>query len=313
MGQPREDILYPAPQIIETEIYARLPSALYRTERSSAWVKERGAGPLHSFLEGPSFDRAGNLYCVDLAHGRVFRIAPDRTWTVFAEYDGIPNGLKIHRDGRIFVADHRNGILAFDPQTGGRTVIRDRGNNGRFKGLNDLHFGSNGDLYVTDQGKSGYDDPTGTVFRLRHTGEMDLIFSGMAGPNGLVLNKAETILHVSVTRTNQVMSCPIRKDQPGAPRTRLFLQLSGSPTGPDGMAVDEDDNLVVVHAGFGTVWVFSALGEPLYRIKSCAGMRTTNVTYGDPDRRSLFITEAEQGVILKARLPIAGNALFALL
>jgi gluconolactonase len=276
-------------------------------------VEERGAGPLHSFLEGPSFDRAGNLYCVDLAHGRVFRIAPDRTWTVFAEYDGIPNGLKLHRDGRIFVADHSNGLLAFDPQSGERTLLCDRGTEGRFKGLNDLHFGSTGDLYVTDQGKTGYDDPTGTVYRLRRTGEIDRIFGGMAGPNGLVLNKAETILHVSVTRTNQVMSCPIHKDRAGAPRTRLFLQLSGSPTGPDGMAVDEDDNLVVVHAGFGTVWVFSALGEPLYRIRSCAGMRTTNVTYGDPDRRSLFITEAEHGVILQARLPVAGTTLFGLM
>jgi gluconolactonase len=275
-------------------------------------VEQRGAGPLHSFLEGPSFDRAGNLYCVDLAHGRVFRIAPDRSWTVFAEYDGIPNGLKIHRDGRIFVADHRNGLVAFDPHSAARTLVCDRGTDGRFKGLNDLHFDSAGDLYVTDQGKTGYDDPTGMVYRLRRTGEIDRIFGGMAGPNGLVLNKAETILHVSVTRTNQVMSCPIHKDRPGAPRTRLFLQLSGSPTGPDGMAVDEDDNLVVVHAGFGTVWVFSALGEPLYRIKSCAGMRTTNVTYGDADRRSLFITEAEHGVILKARLPVAGKTLFGL-
>jgi hypothetical protein len=68
---------------------------------------------LHSSLEGPSFDRAGNLYCVDLAHGRVFPITPDRTWTVSAEYDGIPNGLKIHRDGRIFIADHRNGLHGF--------------------------------------------------------------------------------------------------------------------------------------------------------------------------------------------------------
>src|SRR5262249_23591549 len=154
---------------------------------------------------------------------------------------------------RIFVADHRNGILAFDPQTGARTLIRDRSNNGCFKGLNDLTFSSTGDLFVTDQGKSGYDDPTGTVYRLRRTGELDLLFGGMGGLNGVVLNKAETILHVSVTRENHVMSCPIRTDQPGAPRTRLFLQLSGSPTGPDGMAVDEDDNLVVVHAGFGTV------------------------------------------------------------
>lgn len=304
--------MYPPPQLIETEIYARMPAELHRTEKYSAWVERRGAGALHSFLEGPSFDRAGNLYCVDLAHGRVFRIAPDRSWTVFAEYEGIPNGLKLHRDGRIFVADHLHGILCFDPHTGARTLVSDRGDKGRFKGLNDLSFASNGDLYVTDQGQSGYDDPSGTVYRLRRTGETDRIFGGMAAPNGLVLNKAETVLHVSVTRANQVMSCPIRIDQPGAPRTRMFLQLSGSPTGPDGMAVDEDDNLVVVHAGFGTVWVFSPFGEPLYRIKSCAGLRTTNVTYGDADRRSLFITEAEHGVILKARLPVPGKTMFGL-
>jgi len=43
-------------------------------------------------------------------------------------------------------ADHRNGILAFDPQTGVRTLVTDRGSDGRFKGLNDLTFASNGDL-----------------------------------------------------------------------------------------------------------------------------------------------------------------------
>lgn len=305
--------MYPPPEIIETEVYARMPAELYRTEKYSAWVEARGAGPLHSFLEGPSFDRVGNLYCVDLAHGRIFRIAPDRSWTVFAEYDGIPNGLKLHKDGRIFVADYRHGILAFDPLTGARTLVSARGDHGPFQGLNDLSFSSDGDLYVTDQGKSGYDNPSGAVYRLRRTGEIDLIFQGLPAPNGLVLNKAETVLHVSVTRSNQVMSCPIQKDRPGAPRTRLFLQLSGSPTGPDGMATDEADNLVVVHAGFGTVWVFSAMGEPLCRIKSCAGLRTTNVAYGDPDRRSLFITEAEHGVILKARLPVPGRTVFGLM
>ncbi|MBI3711210.1 MAG: SMP-30/gluconolactonase/LRE family protein [Proteobacteria bacterium] len=304
--------MYPQPEIINTEVYARLPAELYRTDKYSAWVEQRGAGPLHSFLEGPSFDRAGNLYCVDLAHGRIFKIAPDRTWSVFAEYDGMPNGLKIHRDGRIFVADHQHGILAFNPETGARSLIRDRGDVAPFKGLNDLSFGSNGDLFVTDQGKSGYDDITGAVYRLRHTDEMDLIFKGLPAPNGLVLNKHETVLHVSVTRSNQVMSCPLQKDRPGAPRTRMFLQLSGSPTGPDGMAIDEADNLFVVHAGAGTVWAFSPLGEPLYRIRSCAGMRTTNVAHGDPDRRSLFITEAEHGVILRARLPVPGRTVFGL-
>ena len=78
------------------------------------------------------------------------------------------------------------------------------------------------------------------------------------------------------------------------------------------MALDEAGNLVIVHAGFGTVWVFSALGEPVYRIKSCAGMRTTNVAFGGPDRKTLFITEAEQAAILKVTLPTPGVKMYGL-
>jgi gluconolactonase len=76
--------------------------------------------------------------------------------------------------------------------------------------------------------------------------------------------------------------------------------------------LDEDGNIVVVHAGWGTVWVFNHFGEPIWRLKSCAGMRVTNVAYGGPQRRSLFITEAEQGVILKVELPVAGERMYGL-
>jgi gluconolactonase len=121
----------------------------------------RGSGPLHSFLEGPAFDREGRLYCVDVCHGRIFRIDRDGTWEVFAEYAGNPNGLKIHRDGRIFVADHHLGLLAFDPRTGARTTVAEGAPDGPFRGLNDLVFADNGDLYFTDPAKAGSIVPTG--------------------------------------------------------------------------------------------------------------------------------------------------------
>ena len=162
------------------------------------------------------------------------------------------------------------------------TVVLDHPHREGFKGLNDLTFASNGDLYFTDQGQSALEDPSGRVYRLRAGGELDLLFKGLEGPNGLVLNRQENILYVAVTRTNRIISIPLRPSYKGISKAGIFIQLSGSPTGPDGMALDEDGNLVIVHAGFGTVWVFSALGEPLYRIKSCAGMRTTNVAYGGP-------------------------------
>jgi gluconolactonase len=63
--------------------------------------------------------------------------------------------------------------------------------------------------------------------------------------------------------------------------------------------------------GLGAVWVFSRLGEPLFRIKSCAGLGTTNCAYGGPGRKSLFITESATGSVLRAELPVAGRAMFS--
>ena len=303
--------MYAAPPIIETEIYTALPKALHNTGKYSTWVEERRAGALHSFLEGPSFDRAGNLYVTDIPYGRIFRISPGGEWDVFAEWDGEPNGLKIHKDGRLFVADHKLGLLAFDPKTARRETVLDRPHHEGFKGLNDLVFAANGDLYFTDQGQSAFEDPSGRVYRLRASGELDLLFKGIAGPNGIVLSRDEKILYVAATRWNRIISMPLVPDYKGVSKCGIFIQLSGSPTGPDGMALDDEGNLAIVHAGFGTVWIFSRLGEPLYRIKSCAGMRTTNVAFGGPDRKTLFITEAEHGVILKARLPHPGKPMYS--
>jgi gluconolactonase len=128
-----------------------------------------------------------------------------------------------------------------------------------------------------------------------------------------VLNKNETTLYVSVTRANRVVAIPLLPDYEGVGKCGIYLQLSGSPNGPDGLAVDEEGNLVVVVAGFGTAWVFSPMGEPLYRIRSCAGSSTTDAAYGGPGRGTLFITEAQHGVVLEAHLPsgVPGKPMFS--
>ena len=304
--------MYGAPPVLESEVFSLVPERLRLSGSETAWSKARGEGPKHSFLEGPSFDRDGNLYCVDLAHGRIFQITPGGDWAVFAQYDGEPNGLKIHRDGRIFVADkRRRAIYCFAPRSGERSTVVDSYQDLPLKGPNDLFFGPEGDLFFTDQGSSSLADPSGRVFRLRASGEIDLLLDGLAGPNGLVLDKSGKTLLVAVTRLNQVVSIPLLANHQGVGKCGVFLYLSGSPAGPDGMALDEAGNLAVVHAGFGTVWLFSPMGEPLYRIRSCAGMRTTNVAYGGVDRRTLFITEGEQGAILKVRLPMPGRAMYS--
>jgi gluconolactonase len=56
----------------------------------------------------------------------------------------------------------------------------------------------------------------------------------------------------------------------------------------------------------GSVWIFSRLGEPLWRVRSCLGLTTTNVAYGGADKKCLYITESESGCVLVARVPVAG-------
>lgn len=302
--------MFNAPQVIETEIFARLPDKYRSPKKRSAWVEARQHGKVHSFLEGPSFDRAGNLYCTDIPYGRIFKVTPNGEFDLVAEYDGEPNGLKIHKDGRIFIACHRRGLLLLDPHSGAITPFLEHANTDGFRGLNDLFFARNGDLYFTDQGQTGLQDPTGRVFRLRTDGTLNCLMRNIPSPNGLVLSHDERTLFVNVTRANAVWRLPLL---PSGEVTKagLFLQLSGGLGGPDGLAIDEEENLVVVHAGFGSAWFFSRIGELMYRIKSCAGIGTTNLAYGGADRKTLYIMEAATGVILKAPMPVAGSIMYS--
>ena len=154
-------------ELIKTEVFMSMP-AKFRKKQRSAWSDpNRQGAEVECFLEGPSFDREGNLWFVDIPFGRIFRITPKGDWELVTQYDGWPNGLKIHKDGRIFICDYKEGLLMLDPKTGKlETVLRTAFSEG-FKGLNDLHFAANGDLYFTDQGQTGIADPSGRVFRLR--------------------------------------------------------------------------------------------------------------------------------------------------
>ena len=301
--------MFPPPTIIQTEVFARVPDRLH-SNKPSPWVAARQYGKLGSFLEGPSFDREGNLYCTDIPYGRIFRVSPQGEFEVVAEYDGEPNGLKIHKDGRIFICDHRKGLLQLDAKRGTVETVLESAHSEGFRGLNDLVFAANGDLYFTDQGQTGLQDPSGRVYRLRADGTLTCLLRNIPSPNGIALDKEERNLFLNVTRANQVWRLPLLATGE-VTKVGVFLQLSGGTGGPDGLAVDENGGLAVAHAGFGCVWIFDKLGEPLYRVKSCAGHATTNLAYGGADRKTLYITESSSGQILMAKVPVAGGVLYS--
>ena len=231
--------LYPPPEVKYCETWTTLPESYRRRGEVPAWaVGNKNGQATDSFLEGPSFDRDGNLYVTDIPYGRIFRISPSGDWSLVAEYDGWPNGLKIHRDGRIFVTDYKRGIMRLDPDSGRVDPVLTHRRSESFRGVNDLVFDSKGTMYFTDQGQTGMHDPTGRVYRYNiETGALDLLITNAPSPNGLVLNPEETTLYVAVTRGNGVWRVPLLADG-GTTKVSIFTSLAGGISGADGMAVD---------------------------------------------------------------------------
>src|SRR4051794_35215646 len=80
-------------------------------------------------LEGPCFERDGNLLFSDVSGGHVFRLKPDkRLSTVVSKKKLGPGSLAVHKDGRVFIAavgdlKGAGSILAVKPDGSGIQTI----------------------------------------------------------------------------------------------------------------------------------------------------------------------------------------------
>lgn len=293
------------PEVRETTVFTRLPHRFRRIGIRSDWADaNRGGQATDSFLEGPVFDGAGNLFVCDIPFGRIFRIDPKGEWELVAEWAGEPNGMKFLSDRELLITDYRNGLMACDIATGSVRPYLDRRNSERFKGVNDLTFDSRGNLYFTDQGQTGLHDPTGRLYRLRADGTLDLLIANVPSPNGVALSPDERVLYLGVTRGNQVWRVPLLPDGSVAKVSAFFT--SYGPSGPDGLAVDEKGRVIVANPGLGVVWVLNHRAEPEIVLRSCAGASLTNVAFGGSRRTTLHCTESVSGSVLCAALDHPG-------
>jgi gluconolactonase len=102
------------------------------------------------FLEGPAFDTAGNLWVVSIQSGAVSQITADDKRTDVFNTGGQPQGLKFHKDGRLFGVDRKRGVFSYDPKTQTLSDYVLYFQNENFHGPNDLIFDRQGGIYFTE-------------------------------------------------------------------------------------------------------------------------------------------------------------------
>ncbi len=298
--------MYSTPLSLSTDTHFELPSFLHEAGADNPWSHANlGGRDIHSFLDAPVFDTSGNLWLADTPFGRIFRVTPTGEWDLITKYDGWPSGLKFHADGRLFIADQRHGILQFDVSLRKLSPVVTHYVGQRFLGVRDLVFASNGDLFFSDAGQSGLQAADGALYRLKANGELHRLAGGIPGPTGVALSVNEETVLIGVAGDNAIWRAPLVEG--GVSKVGRAIQLSGgfgAMAGPGGIVTDSDDNVFVAHNGMGCVWMFDKRGEPKYRVDSSRGDWISGLTLDPSDPRTIVITEAQTGVLLKASLPM---------
>lgn len=292
-----------SPATLVATPFARLPEALHYRGDPTEWVRLTRPGQrLHSFLEGPCFDAQGRLWLVDVPYGRIFCIETDGTWTLAHAYDGEPHAIRARPAGGFLVADHKRGLVAFDPDAKTIEVICAGQGTAPFRGLGDLAIASNGDVWMTDPARTSLTDPTGRVFVLRHgTTQPELVLSNVPYPNGIALSADQRQVFVSATRGNAVWSLLAQSPGTQRPMAGIHIQLSGG-LGPDGLAVDSRGRLAVAQARAGRAYLFDESGDPVATVRTPGGSWTTACAFS-PDECELYVIEAETATIFRCLLP----------
>lgn len=260
------------------------------------------------FPEGPAFDAAGDLWCVEMRAGRLARRRPDGRLERF-EVGGAPNGIAIDAIGGVWFCDaDRGAVRRLEPASGRCVTVVDTIDGRPLDRPNDLAFDAAGNLVFTCPGNSRT-EPTGYACVLSPDGDCELVAAGLYFPNGLAF-APEGDLILAETRRQRLW----RGGWDPATRRWLaptpFCQTAGAPIGPDGVAIDTEGRLYAAIYGAGLVQVFGPDGKRLELLPTL-GANPSNCAFDPSGALGLVVTETERGQILGFATDARGAPLFA--
>jgi gluconolactonase len=266
----------------------------------------------------------------------VAEIFPDGSFRRLGPRGGAPNGLNMDREGRILIAnfgiyDREEGPLQrFDPASGVHETLLAEVGGKRLTSSNYPVMDAAGNIWCANsthaetwpQALDGRAD--GFIFVLRADGSSSIVADALKFPNGMALSADQAFLYCAQTSGADVLRFAILPGGRLGPGERHgpvlgLLQQSGEPTPDhnslgytDGVGMDAEGNLWVCLPAANKVVAITPALAVVTVIHDPSGETVnhpTNVTWGGPDLKDLYIGSIRADYVLKARSPVAGQPL----
>jgi len=252
-----------------------------------------------AFTEGPTRDRAGNVFFVDQPNNRILEWSTDGKLSTFMQPSGYANGMCFDARGNLIAcADEHNQLWSIAPDKTVTVLITNY--QGKYlNGPNDVWVAPNGGMFITDPFylRKWWDHqtmalPNEEVFYLtpdRQT--LTQVTDDLKKPNGITGTPDGKRLYVSDIAAGSTWRYDIQPDG------SLTNKTNYCPLGSDGMTIDAAGNLYLTGHG---VTVFDPSGKQIDHI-DVPERWTANVCFSGPDRQTLFITASKSFYSIRLR------------
>ncbi|MFO0864281.1 MAG: SMP-30/gluconolactonase/LRE family protein [Gemmataceae bacterium] len=253
-------------------------------------------------IEGPACDAAGNIYAVNYEKQQTIgKTSPDGKSELFVELPGksTGNGIVFDKKGAMYVADYvEHNVLKIDLKTKKIEVLA---NEPKMNQPNDLAIAPDGTLFASDP---AWAKGTGQLWRIDTSGKTTRLAADMGTTNGIEVSPDGKTLYVNESVQRNVWAFPIQAD--GTLGEKKLLKKFAD-FGFDGMRCDADGNLYITRHGKGTVVKMSPQGEILQEV-DVLGKNPTNLCFGGPDGKTVYVTEVEHRRLVSFRTDRPGLA-----
>jgi len=254
-----------------------------------------------AFTEGPSADKAGNVFFTDQPNDRIVEYGVDGKISVWMKPAGRSNGTRFDPAGNLITcADENNQLWSISPDKH-VTVLVTEYDGHLLNGPNDVWVLPNGDLYFTDplyvrdywkRGPKSQQPGHYVYFRDHRDGRVRIADRDYEQPNGITGTPDGKTLYVSDIEAGKTYVYQILPDGSLSSR-KLFCEL-----GSDGMTMDDQGDVYLTGKG---VTVFNPKGQKIDHI-DIAEPWTANLTFCGSNRDQLFIAASKAIYVVKMRV-----------